>query len=95
MGLPVRKLDRLYTYADYRTWPDDERWELIDGVAWNMSPAPAPRHQEILGALHLQVAPSLSGEPGRYGDPLIAEGDAVVPCPVGVGSSVRLAELFG
>ncbi|CAA7599600.1 Nuclease, putative, TT1808 [Acididesulfobacillus acetoxydans] len=21
-----------YTYADYLTWPEDERWELIDGV---------------------------------------------------------------
>ena len=37
-----------FTYADYRTWPEDERWELIDGVAWNMSPAPARSHQRIL-----------------------------------------------
>lgn len=22
-----------YSYADYLTWPDDERWEIIDGVA--------------------------------------------------------------
>ena len=49
VGLPARKLDRVYTYADYRTWPDDERWELIDGVAWNMSPTPPSRHQGILG----------------------------------------------
>ncbi len=63
MGLPVRKLDRRYTYADYRTWPDDERWELIDGVAWNMSPAPSPWHQSLLGELYLQVAPSLRGTP--------------------------------
>ena len=61
MGLPARKLDRRYTYADYRTWPDDERWELIDGVAWNMSPAPSSRHQGILGELYLQVAPRLKG----------------------------------
>jgi Uma2 family endonuclease len=193
VGLPVRKLDRRYTYADYRAWPDDERWELIDGVAWNMSPAPSTRHQEILGELYLQVAPSLKGTPcrvflapfdvllpetsiqrendvpnvvqpdltvvsetsritergcfgapdwvveilspwtlkkdldakfalnersgireywvidpgsrtvhvyrreasGRYGDPLILEGDAQVPCPVSPGTVVRLAELFG
>jgi Uma2 family endonuclease len=63
MGLPARKLDRRYTYADYCTWPDDERWELIDGVAWNMSPAPAPRHQRILGKLYIQVASSLDGTP--------------------------------
>jgi Uma2 family endonuclease len=47
MGLPLKKTDRHYTYADYKTWPDDERWELIDGVAWNMSPAPSANHQAL------------------------------------------------
>jgi Uma2 family endonuclease len=55
MGLPAKKDDRLYQYRDYRAWPDDERWELIDGVAWNMSPAPSMAHQalstEILHAI--------------------------------------------
>jgi hypothetical protein len=37
--IPVRKIERPFTYGDYKTWPDDERWELIDGVAWNMSHA--------------------------------------------------------
>lgn len=32
MADPARKTDRHYTYADYVIWPDDERWELIDGV---------------------------------------------------------------
>lgn len=53
MGLPAKKLDQVYTYKDYASWPDDERWELIDGVAWNMSPAPMRRHQKILGDLHV------------------------------------------
>ncbi len=44
------------TYADYLTWPDDERWEIIGGVALNMSPAPGRRHQEILSELHRQMA---------------------------------------
>ena len=47
MGLPLRKADRIYTYGDYRTWPEDERWELIEGTAWNMSPAPGRFHQKI------------------------------------------------
>ncbi len=55
MGLPHRKADKKYTYGDYRRWPDDERWELIDGVAWNMSPAPYRRHQEISGRLFYAV----------------------------------------
>jgi hypothetical protein len=28
------------TYADYAATPDDERWELIDGVLYRMAPAP-------------------------------------------------------
>jgi hypothetical protein len=24
---------RHWTYGDYSKWPEDERWELIDGVA--------------------------------------------------------------
>lgn len=40
-----------YTYKDYLAWPDDERWELIDGVAYNMTPAPTPDHQEVAGNL--------------------------------------------
>lgn len=47
MALPKEQAGG-FTYADYRTWPEDERWELIDGVAWNMSPAPARSHQRIL-----------------------------------------------
>jgi Uma2 family endonuclease len=37
-----------FTYADYLQWPDDERWELIDGVPYDMSPAPSRTHQKIL-----------------------------------------------
>jgi Uma2 family endonuclease len=55
VGLPARKADRHYTYGDYRTWPDDERWELIHGVAWNMSPAPGLPHQRVSGELHGRI----------------------------------------
>ena len=40
-----------FTYGDYLKWPEDERWELIDGVPYNMTPAPSRIHQEILVAL--------------------------------------------
>ncbi len=43
------KLEPRFTYADYRNWPDDERWELIDGVPYAMTPAPRIRHQRIAG----------------------------------------------
>ncbi len=48
------KLEIFYTYADYLSWPDEERWEIIEGVPYSMSPAPNPYHQEILGELTWQ-----------------------------------------
>ncbi len=41
------KLDEKYSYADYLNWSNEERWELIDGVPYNMSPAPSTGHQSI------------------------------------------------
>ena len=52
MDHPTLSKDKRYTYADYQAWPDEERWELIDGVAYNMTPAPNTRHQKISSALH-------------------------------------------
>lgn len=52
----------LYTYGDYTKWPDEERWELIDGVPYNMSPAPSRTHQKILGELYKQIAVYLTGK---------------------------------
>jgi len=34
-----------YTYADYLLW--EGRWEIIQGIAYAMSPMPSPRHQRI------------------------------------------------
>ena len=47
MSLAKRNTGRKWTYADYLAWPDDERWEIINGVAYAMSPAPSRLHQEI------------------------------------------------
>ena len=44
----AQKTKKGFTYADYLTWPDDERWELINGDAYNMTPAPTTRHQNIV-----------------------------------------------
>lgn len=51
----------LYSYADYLTWPEDERWELINGVPYNMTLAPTPKHQEILGEFFRLLANWLKG----------------------------------
>ena len=63
MALPLRKEDPRYTYADYLTWDDDERWQIIEGVPYLMSPAPTRDHQEKNGELHRQIANFLKGKP--------------------------------
>jgi Uma2 family endonuclease len=50
------KTQPCYTYADYLTWDDEQRWEIINGVVYDMSPAPTTRHQLILGELFKQIA---------------------------------------
>ncbi len=57
------KLKEKFTYANYCTWPDDERWELIDGEPYDMSPAPVPRHQRALGKLFYQLESFLATKP--------------------------------
>ncbi|MBU0567747.1 Uma2 family endonuclease [bacterium] len=54
MGLAVRKEER-YTYQDYITWPDEERWEIIDGEVYDMSPAPRVKHQNIASNFHIKL----------------------------------------
>ena len=50
MAIPKLKTDK-FSYTDYLTWNDTERWELINGWAYNMSPAPNRKHQSIAGNL--------------------------------------------
>jgi Uma2 family endonuclease len=64
MGLPQRDTDR-HTYADYCSWPEDVRYELIDGIAYLMAPAPTLDHQEIAGEIFFQLRQSLPDGPCR------------------------------
>jgi Uma2 family endonuclease len=64
MGLPQRDALR-HTYADYCAWPEDVRYELLDGTAYLMSPAPSRQDQELLGELYYQVRANLEGRPCR------------------------------
>ncbi len=60
MSQPAPRID-YFTYGDYCHWPDDERWELIDGQAYAMSPAPTRMHQEFVVELAAQIHPRLAG----------------------------------
>ena len=65
-----------FTYGDYCRWPDDERWELIDGEAYAMA-APGLAHQTVVGELFRQIANHLVGKPYR---PFVAPFDVRLPC---------------
>lgn len=52
-----------FTYADYKNWPDDERWEIIDGEAYEMSPAPGRTHQKMVGEIFSQLHNFLEDRP--------------------------------
>lgn len=81
-----------YTYADYCTWPEDERWELIDGVPYAMA-TPNEAHQLISVELVKQLAIFLDGKPCKVyhapfsvrlnaekGDDTVVEPDIFVVC---------------
>lgn len=53
---------RRYTVADYQTWNDNQRWELIGGEAYLMSPSPTSRHQRIVSDLCRQMASYFKGK---------------------------------
>lgn len=76
MGLPIPRQGGEFTYADYLAWPEDERWELIDGEAHAMSPAPSNFHQLVVGELYRQIATFLRGKPCR---PFVAPFDVRLP----------------
>lgn len=43
------------TWDDYRSWNDGKRWEIIDGEAFAMTPAPTTRHQQIQRELTFEL----------------------------------------
>jgi len=51
MGYPAKKTGNGFCYGDYLKWPSGERWELIEGQAYNLAPSPSRRHQEVSIAL--------------------------------------------
>ncbi|MBL1274683.1 MAG: Uma2 family endonuclease [Ectothiorhodospiraceae bacterium] len=64
-----------YTYSDYLTWPEDERWEIVGGEAYNMSPAPSIKHQNIVGSIFSLLKQKLKGNLCR---PFVAPTDVIL-----------------
>jgi Uma2 family endonuclease len=65
MAIPLRKDDELFTYEDYLNWPDEERWELIEGIPFDMSPAPSRYHQEISMKLGSRINRYIEDKKGK------------------------------
>lgn len=59
--MAIAKEQKKYTFDDYEKWPEDERWELIDGAPYMLAP-PSRKHQEISGELFRQLANYLQGK---------------------------------
>lgn len=78
MGLPHRREQDHYTYADYQRWDDDQRWELIDGHAWLMAPAPTSYHQIVAFEIGHQIRNALKEKPCTV---LLAPIDVRLPRP--------------
>ncbi len=62
MSLPLREPESKFVYSNYLAWDDNERWELIHGKAYNMSPAPSRYHQKILMSLAREFSTYLKGK---------------------------------
>jgi len=61
----LAKQDRKYfTYADYCTWDDEPRCELVDGEIYLMA-SPSTKHQDILGNLVWKFREHLHGKKCR------------------------------
>ncbi|MBN4053033.1 Uma2 family endonuclease [Gammaproteobacteria bacterium AH-315-K14] len=79
----ARKSSEKYTYSDYLTWPDDERWEILNGEAYDMSPAPSIKHQNVGGMFFCIIGNKLAGNLGRTFvapiDVVLSEFDVVQP----------------
>ena len=93
--MDVMQGDKRYTYADYYKWDDGVRYELIDGVAYMMSPAPLRAHQEIIGELYMQLRQFLKGKTCKVylspfdvrlnadeNDDIVVQPDLVVVCDI-------------
>ncbi|WP_026485629.1 Uma2 family endonuclease [Caldanaerobius polysaccharolyticus] len=59
--MPLPRENKIYTYKDYLSWPDNERWEIIDGNVYLMAP-PSRIHQKVLGAIFYQLFNYLQGK---------------------------------
>ncbi len=59
MAQAIEKKDRPHTYADYITWSAEHRYEIIQGLVYNMAPGASDVHQAVSVDLIYQFRASL------------------------------------
>ena len=59
-AMSTTKLKGECTVADYFATPEGERWELIDGVLYQMAAAPNTKHQDASRNLLVRIEPHVS-----------------------------------
>ena len=62
-GTLGKQSEHKYSYADYCQWGDETRYELIDGIAFDMGPAPSYTHQSISVELTTLLHTFFRGKP--------------------------------
>lgn len=87
-----------FTYRDYVTWPDDERWEVIGGEAYAMTPSPGENHQSVSLELALQIGVPLRGMECRLYqapfDVVLSDEDVVQPDLLVVCDPKKITEKY-
>jgi len=84
-GTAALKPGETFTIGQRNAWPDSERWELIDGIAYGMSPAPKVPHQQLTGRFFRQLADYLEGKTCQV---FIAPLDVYLPKEASDGDTV-------
>lgn len=71
------------TFDEYRSWTGPERYEIVAGTPYLMSPAPSVRHQKIVISAAVEFSRALRGGPCQaYTSPIdvkLSEWDVVQP----------------
>lgn len=63
MVFPEARTPKRFSWNEYKNWPADERWQIIDGQAYCMTAAPNIRHQKVTGNFYRIIANQLAGKP--------------------------------
>jgi Uma2 family endonuclease len=75
-GTSALEKNEHYRYSHYKAWPEGERWELVHGVPFAMSPAPVRRHQRLVSLLDFRLNQYFEHKPCM---PLISPLDVFLP----------------